>query len=77
MNYFKAEKIDGQVTCIRSLSGELMYLIEGEREALLMDTCLGCGSRAGSNSQLPCRHTFRTQVKLRLTTFQLPKIQAV
>ena len=33
--------------------------------------------RAGSNSQLPCRHTFRTQVKLRLTTFQLPKIQAV
>lgn len=44
MNYFKAEKIDDQVTCIRSLSGELMYLIEGEKEALLMDTCLGCCS---------------------------------
>ena len=44
MNYFKAERIDDQVTCIRSLSGELMYLIEGEERALLMDTCLGCGS---------------------------------
>lgn len=44
ISYFKAETVNDRITCIRSLSGELMYLIEGEREALLMDTCLGCGS---------------------------------
>lgn len=44
MDYFKAEPVNEQVTCIRSLSGELMYLIEGEKKALLMDTCVGYGS---------------------------------
>lgn len=44
ISYFKAETVNDRITCIRSLSSELMYLIEGEREALLMDTCLGCGS---------------------------------
>lgn len=44
MDYFKAERVNDQITCIRSLSGELMYLIEGEKAALLMDTCVGCGS---------------------------------
>lgn len=44
ISYFKGEKVNDRITCIRSLSGELMYLIEGEKEALLMDTCLGCGS---------------------------------
>lgn len=44
ISYFKAEPVNSRITCIRSLSGELMYLIQGEREALLMDTCLGCGS---------------------------------
>lgn len=44
MDYFKAEPVNEQITCIRSLSGELMYLIEGEKEALLMDTCVGYGS---------------------------------
>ena len=47
MEYFKAEKVNDQITCIRSLSGELMYLIEGEKEALLMDTCVGYGSLRG------------------------------
>lgn len=44
ITYFKAENVNDRITCIRSLSGELMYLIEGENKALLMDTCLGCGS---------------------------------
>lgn len=31
------------MTAIRSLTGEIMYLIEGEEKAVLVDTCLGVG----------------------------------
>ncbi|WNS46038.1 MBL fold metallo-hydrolase [Paenibacillus sp. MMS20-IR301] len=44
MNYYSAEKISRHVTRITSMSKEYMYLIEGEREAVLVDTCLGVGS---------------------------------
>ena len=43
MEYYTTEKINEQLTMIRSISGELMYLVEGEQEAALIDTCLGVG----------------------------------
>lgn len=43
MEYYRAEKIDDRVTAIRSLTGEIMYLAEGEERAALIDTCLGVG----------------------------------
>lgn len=42
-SYYTAEPVDGQVTVIRSLTGELLYLIEGDERAVLVDTCLGVG----------------------------------
>ena len=41
MNYFSSEKINDKITAIRSKSGEIMYLIEGEDKAVLIDTCIG------------------------------------
>ncbi len=41
MDYYKAEKVNDKITAIRSLSGEIMYLIQGEKEAVLIDTCIG------------------------------------
>ena len=41
--YYKAEKINEHMTAIRSMTGEIMYLIEGENKAVLIDTCLGVG----------------------------------
>lgn len=43
MNYFTSEKIADCMTAIRSLSGEIMYLIEGREKAVLIDTCVGVG----------------------------------
>lgn len=46
IEYFKTEKIDDKLTAIRSRSGEIMYLIEGQNKAVLIDTSLGiCGLR--------------------------------
>lgn len=42
--FFTAEKITGQVTRIAGMGGELCYLIEGERYALLIDGLAGIGS---------------------------------
>lgn len=44
LDYYKAEKIHSNVTAIRSLTGEIMYLIEGNEYACLIDTCLGIGN---------------------------------
>lgn len=44
INYYKAEKIDDNITKIVSLTGELLYLIEGRDKAVLVDTCLGVGN---------------------------------
>ena len=41
MNFFTSEKITDHMTCIRSGSGELLYLIEGTNKAILMDTSVG------------------------------------
>lgn len=43
MNYYNAEKVNEHITAIRSLTGEILYLIEGEERAALIDTCLGVG----------------------------------
>lgn len=43
MNYYTSEKITDSVTAIRSLSGEILYLIEGGEKAVLIDTCAGVG----------------------------------
>ncbi len=43
VEYYKAEKINEHMTAIRSMTGEIMYLVEGEGKAVLIDTCLGVG----------------------------------
>ena len=43
MNYYETEKVNDNLTMIRSLTGELLYLVEGEADAVLIDTCLGVG----------------------------------
>ena len=43
MEYYRAERVADRVTAIRSLTGEIMYLAEGEAQAALIDTCLGVG----------------------------------
>ena len=43
MNYYETEKVNDNLTMIRSLTGELLYLVEGEADAILIDTCLGVG----------------------------------
>lgn len=41
--YYKVKKIQEQVAAILSMTGEIMYLIEGQEKAVLVDTCLGVG----------------------------------
>lgn len=43
VEYYKAEKINEHMTAIRSMTGEIMYLVDGEEKAVLIDTCLGVG----------------------------------
>lgn len=43
MKYYTSEKITAHVTAIRSLSGEILYLVEGGQKAVLLDTCVGVG----------------------------------
>ena len=43
MEFYISEKINDHLTCIRSKSGELMYLLEGETECALIDSCFGIG----------------------------------
>lgn len=43
VSYYKAEKLSDHITAIRSLTDEILYLIEGKEQALLVDTCLGVG----------------------------------
>lgn len=43
MNYYTSEKVTDHIAAIKSLSGEIMYLIEGESKAALIDTCVGVG----------------------------------
>lgn len=41
--FYRTEKVNDRITAIRSLTGEIMYLIEGKDKAALIDTCLGVG----------------------------------
>ena len=43
VEYYKSEKINEHMTAVRSMTGEIMYLVEGEEKAVLIDTCLGVG----------------------------------
>ena len=42
-NYYSVQKLTSRITAIWSACGEVLYLIEGEERALLMDTNLGVG----------------------------------
>lgn len=41
MKFYEAEKINDNITVIRSLTGEILYLVEGRKRAVLIDTSLG------------------------------------
>lgn len=43
VTFYKSEKINERMTAIRSMTGEIMYLIEGDDTAVLVDTCVGVG----------------------------------
>ena len=43
-SFYRTERISGRMWAIRSRTGEIMYLIEGDDRALLVDTCLGVGN---------------------------------
>ncbi|MGI6056740.1 MAG: MBL fold metallo-hydrolase [Bilifractor sp.] len=43
-HFYRAEKVTDHIDAIRSLTGEIMYLIHGSSRALLVDTCLGVGN---------------------------------
>lgn len=44
MEYYSSEKITAHMTAIHSLSGEILYLVEGKDKAVLIDTCAGVGN---------------------------------
>lgn len=43
MKFYTSEKINENLTLIRSLSGELMYLLESKDTCALIDSCVGVG----------------------------------
>lgn len=43
VQFYTSERVNDRMTAIRSLTGEIMYLIEGNERAALIDTCLGVG----------------------------------
>ena len=43
MQFYEYEAINDSMTVIRSMTGELLYLIEGTKKAVLIDTCAGVG----------------------------------
>ncbi len=43
VNYYEHEKISSRITLLRSLTGELLYLVEGEERVALIDTGTGVG----------------------------------
>lgn len=47
VQFYISERINDRITAVRSLTGEIMYLIEGEDRAVLVDTCLGVGHLRG------------------------------
>lgn len=43
ITFYRKEKVTEHISAIRSMTGEIMYLIEGNEKAVLIDTCLGVG----------------------------------
>lgn len=43
MGFYSTEPVNDHLTCIRSMTGELLYLVEGTEKAALIDTCVGIG----------------------------------
>jgi len=43
MNFYRAEESAENIKAIFSATGEILYLVEGEKDAVLIDTCLGVG----------------------------------
>lgn len=43
VTFYKSEKVTEHISAIRSMTGEIMYLIEGSERSVLIDTCLGVG----------------------------------
>jgi len=42
LSYYTAEPVTERVTAIRSLTGEILYLVRGRDRAILIDTGVGC-----------------------------------
>lgn len=57
MEYYTSECINERITAIRSKSGEIMYLIEGENGAVLIDTCIGLGGLKNFVKQIRTKET--------------------
>ena len=47
IDYYSYEKMNTHMYAIRSMSQEIMYLIEGSDKAILIDTCVGVGDLKG------------------------------
>ncbi len=43
MQFYEYEAVNDSMKVIRSMTGELLYLIEGTKSAVLIDTCAGVG----------------------------------
>ncbi len=43
MEFYTSEAVNDHLTCIRSRTGELMYLLTGAEKAVLVDSCAGVG----------------------------------
>lgn len=43
MEFYNAKKVNDSLAMIKSLTGEILYLVEGKDRAVLIDTCLGVG----------------------------------
>ena len=43
MDFYNAKKINDSLIMIKSLTGEILYLVKGKDSAVLIDTCLGAG----------------------------------
>lgn len=43
MGFYTSKKINDNLICIQSRSGELMYLLEGDTQCALIDSCFGIG----------------------------------
>lgn len=43
-DFYRTEKVSDRITAIISLTGEIMYLVNGSEHSLLIDTCVGAGN---------------------------------